>query len=349
MVVTHNVTSILHDKLRDPPIITAGHISVSVANNWHFKCEQYFHHTKIAKDNHVGMVIYNMCRTDHQDWLANCAPQLLKMDFNGYIDAFHMCWLPRDWEHTTHCELLSLTQGSRPFLNFQEEFITKNGLLMDTVSHLDDNQIKHQLGVSMDKDLVRNCSVEKTYLVDDLQDWLDAVQDLDEKQHHQIEKLNHELMKRNPGSTCSAPCNVFSPGSMSNSHSGGKSATDSADVKEHPLKLSPKEHELLDTHHGCYVCHQFYVYHYVKECKNRCPEGTDYKVLTLDATIKVKKSAVPLPGNAKLCTVTSITMPSGDDEKEDSSDNEDHVVCTILPSCVADAGDFDSNDGESPY
>ncbi|KAF9500808.1 hypothetical protein BDN71DRAFT_1381654 [Pleurotus eryngii] len=142
-----------HDKLRDPPILSTSCISVAVANSWHFKCEQYFQHRKINESNQVAMVVYNMCDADHQDWLVNCTSNLLKMDFDGYISAFCAQWLPHDWEHTTRRNLLGLSQGSCPFLKFQEEFIAKNGLLMDTVSHMDDAQVMHQLEVAMDKDL----------------------------------------------------------------------------------------------------------------------------------------------------------------------------------------------------
>ncbi|KAF9494929.1 hypothetical protein BDN71DRAFT_1355604, partial [Pleurotus eryngii] len=90
-------------------------------------------------------------------------------------------WLKKDWEHVTQCELLAMEQGTKSFKDFSFEFRSKNALLINTTSQLNKQHICHQLEVNMNKELVADCVLEKTYLIDDFADWLDMVCTLDEK------------------------------------------------------------------------------------------------------------------------------------------------------------------------
>jgi len=62
---------------------------------------------------------------------------------------FHANYLQDNWEASTHCELLSMTQGSSSFWDFAIKLQSKTSLLLGTPSHLAQDKLCHQSEVGM--------------------------------------------------------------------------------------------------------------------------------------------------------------------------------------------------------
>ncbi|KAF9488331.1 hypothetical protein BDN71DRAFT_1436198 [Pleurotus eryngii] len=204
--------------------------------------------------------------TVKQDCLEHCPGEEHFQGEDEYLATVHAKWLKKDWKHTAHWELLALEQGSKSFGDFTFEFQSKNALLINTSSQLDETHTHHQLESHMEKELATDCAVVKLYLVDDFDDWLEAVMDLDEKRQCQLVIIAKELAHCNDKYPPCASVPAITP---TVPHASMTAAV--KDMEDHLPCLTPKERELLKNHHGCYTCHQFYVYHISTDCPNGFP------------------------------------------------------------------------------
>ncbi|KAF9494922.1 hypothetical protein BDN71DRAFT_1431400 [Pleurotus eryngii] len=292
--------SIKQDHLEHCPVIMAGCISPEILCHFENATATHFCVKNIPEERWVATVAFNMEDLLAINWLAVVGSKLLQMSWGEYLTTLCAKWLKKDWEHTAHRELLALEQGSKSFEDF---------------SH-------------MEKELAADCMVAKLYLINDFDDWLEAVTDLDEKHQHQLVIIAKELAKHNDH----YPPRPHIPAVASMALCTTSSGVAKEGEEQLPC-LTPKERELLKEHNGCYVCQQFYVYHFSTECPNGFPSKAFYKTLTLEMAKKAKKprpvatiglqESKDFPITDKSPTPTMATAASAS-------------IATVLPSCYVD-------------
>lgn len=328
-----STASVKQDRPKHAPLITSGRIQPDTLRRFEQCALAYFRVKAIPAERWVATVAFNMEDPLAIDWLSVVGESLLKMEWDEYIVTLRSKWLKKDWEHVARRELLAMEQGTKSFEDFSFEFRSKNALLTNTSSQLDEQHMRHQLKANMDKDLAADCAVEKTYLIDDFNDWMDAVCALDEKRARHMALINREVARRSEKNRAFASNAAVTRTTSAATRKGLPSSSSDA----RPPKLTPKERELLSDHHGCYTCRHFYVYHISSDCPNGFPSGTNYTPLTLEMA---KKAKAPRP----VAAVNPTTSSSSAHIEEVSADTVPAVTAILpVPVCMTDEDDSSFN------
>ncbi|KAG2144235.1 hypothetical protein DEU56DRAFT_910589 [Suillus clintonianus] len=296
-----------------PPFLTAGEISPEVFRAWEMGCRQFFMHKDIPDDQMVKKVAWGMQEPIIQDWYLNDQDRLNALSFTDYIKEVRSYWLPADWADAVRQKMLSSTQGSKPFNEWAVEVQSKNTLLRDTPSHLNDTNLQYHLESHMHPDLTAEYRTEQI-TEKDLRKWIEKVRLLDDKRVHLLAKHKEaaeaayrvERGKVNVDKklTSSTRFNSKQTQSASNPSSSNKTFV------RLPL-LTDDERQLLRDNHGCFKCREPFVQHSSSTCPTGFPDGATYKPLTtaLIAAKKNKKSGTTVAA-VDFSETVAVVMPS---------------------------------------
>ncbi|KAF9493970.1 hypothetical protein BDN71DRAFT_1393982 [Pleurotus eryngii] len=92
----------------------------------------------------------------------------------------HTLFLASNWKHTIRMDVLCVQQGSKSFIDFFLDLMSKNNLLAGTDSSLNNELLHDTLKANMDWKLAHELNRENTNSVMLFCDWLDEVKQIDE-------------------------------------------------------------------------------------------------------------------------------------------------------------------------
>jgi hypothetical protein len=318
MPVFSNTTSVEQGSPLKVPILHVEDITPTVMREFEDACISYFDHQNIAEDKQVRMISAGFKDTRIKDWFAADRVCICALTFTDFMSEFCLNYLDDDWEETTCCELLSMTQGSdMPFWDFAITVQAKNSLLNSIASHLEDDKLHHQLEAAMHQRLSKKCGSEKTGKIVEFKPWLNKVKHIDELAR----------LRGKSSSSCEAGHrqNILSePSCCYNNPNSNASNPSSSSGKKSCPKLTDAECWLLYDNEGYLKCRRFFMTHRSADCPNDFPSGASNKTHT-QADVDHAKWA----HNKAVAAVTPASS-SFTCESESSMDNGIHPVAVVL-------------------
>ncbi|KIM85721.1 hypothetical protein PILCRDRAFT_5379 [Piloderma croceum F 1598] len=185
------------------PILNAGDITPDVMREYEDDCINFFDAKEIPTDKQVQKILAGIRDHRIKDWIVVEREVLLALTFEDFMVEFRANYLEEDWESTTRCQLLAMTQGNQSFRNYAVALQAKNSLLINTPSYLQKDKLRHQIEAGIDAKLAKKCDAEKSNTIVDFKKWLADVRRLDEgirSDHLELEnamKNNRDLNRRN--------------------------------------------------------------------------------------------------------------------------------------------------------
>lgn len=355
---------VVQDSPSKVPLLLPGDISPTVMRNYEHACYGYFDTKDIAADKQVRKVIAGLRDPRIQDWVGINRDRLLQLEFGVFIAEFKAAYLPKDWEEITRIELLQLTQGNDNFWDFSVQVQTKNSLLINTPSHLNDEQLRHRMESGMNPKLALRCRLEKAGVVQNndlnkLATWLTDIKRVDDliraerADFHEFALKTRESTRRSNTLTEPSRRVNSAPVITVNTSNAPIPSTSRAILP----KLTSTERQLLYDNEGCLKCRRVYVAHRSSNCPNDFPDPSAYKTLTQSFVDLIKRrlgkpiaavlnneSTVPAVAVPVLAAVMGTVnnpaayMPSNTEnviEGDSGSDSEVRVVPSIASVNVA--------------
>jgi hypothetical protein len=158
-----------------------GDISPAVMCKYEYACLGYFDTKDIVPEKQVRKILVGLWDTCVQDWVSINHERLLALTFAAFMAEFKSLYLPKDWEEITRIELLQMNQGNEMFWNFTVQVQTKNSILIDSPSHLDNDQLRNRIEAGMNSRLALRIRLEKVGNKNKaLGAWLDDIKSIDE-------------------------------------------------------------------------------------------------------------------------------------------------------------------------
>ncbi|KAI0037623.1 hypothetical protein FA95DRAFT_1506754, partial [Auriscalpium vulgare] len=136
-----------------PPTLTPGNISPEALREFKYACESYHKHKDIAAMDQTRMITDGFQDPRVREWVRARRDFYEALPFEDFLVLFGRRWLQPGWELRVSNALLNSQQGSRPFAEWQVEMTSKNTLLVDTPSYLDDAAMRRKLSAGMNVDL----------------------------------------------------------------------------------------------------------------------------------------------------------------------------------------------------
>src|SRR6202167_1497175 len=310
------------------PILTAGDISPAVMRQFHHACLNYFVHKKVIADDQVSMVIGGLLDHRIADWISADCECIVALPFTAFITEFRTNYLAEDWEEDTLRELLMMTQGNSTFWDYAVAIQSKNSLLQDTVSHLPNDKLRHQLGAGMEIRLSKKVSSEKLNKVVDFRKWLNEVRRCDEALR--AEREEYERIAKDARDASRRANNINEPSSrrVPNNNNNGFATTTASHATSAPRKQCPKlldsERKLLNDNEGCVKCRKFVVDHRAANCPNNFPNPTGYKTLTQADVDRAKRN------HGKTAAVSMPIASTSASTSFSSTESVTHPVAVVL-------------------
>ena len=139
--VDPDVASVEQRDQTKPPMLTGGKVSVQVLRDFSDSCKSYFFHEEIAPDKQVTSII--MVIKDHhiKDWYHANKAMVNTFTFDAFMSQLHTRLLKDGWRNTLQSEILSTTQGKKPFEDWQNSLGAQNSLLVTSTSHIPEQQL----------------------------------------------------------------------------------------------------------------------------------------------------------------------------------------------------------------
>jgi hypothetical protein len=279
-----------------PPILYPGDVSPEILLEFEIGCIGYFDTKEIAPDRQVRKIIAGLKDSRMRDWITTDHERILELSFEEFFVELRSLFLDPNWEELTCREMGTMVQKGEAFWNYAIRMQAKNSLLLNTPSHLSDDQLRHHLEAGMDETLARRYICSEATKVLDLREWLHNVKKVDDQmraermEFEQIAKAQREHARR----TYNAPEPTSRP--TNNNNRGPR--PDGA-VTRLP-KLTQRERQLLFDNEGCLKCRTPFAGHRSSNCPNNFPSATNYRSLTQADVDKAKKTlrSVAVVGNA---------------------------------------------------
>ncbi|KAF9490447.1 hypothetical protein BDN71DRAFT_1511260 [Pleurotus eryngii] len=170
-----------------------GDIDTSILWDW-FNCsENFFRQKSITPENRVVSIAWGMSGIHAVRWLSANSPLLDAMSWDDYKEQMRTLFLPSDWKHASHMDVLCLQQGLRSFIEFSLDMMGHNNLLAGTDSFFNDEALCDTMDANMDRELARECNRENVTSIASFWDWLDEVKHLDERKWQRMEEIERTL------------------------------------------------------------------------------------------------------------------------------------------------------------
>ena len=244
----------------------------------------------------------------------------------------HTCLLKEGWKNTLQSDILSTTQGKKPFNDWQNSLGAQNLHLLGSTFHIPEQQLHNHLNTNMHSDTNTECDTYKVQDEPPFALWVEKVIVINTKCLYDVDKqmcivgnaikcsktiLTGPSAHRNKQATSSLSATAFLP-------SGSILA-----------KLLNTEHTLLNTCERCTKCHHFYINHHTKDCPNGFPTTAGYKPLTDTMATMAKRSK----GIKKTMVAALVDEPQGNEEDDDLI-----AVVGMSSSIIGDSTDSESDE-----
>ena len=131
-----DITSVKQHDQTKLSVLTSGKVSAQVLYDFSEECKSYFFHKEITPNKQVLAIIMGI--KDHQvkDWYHTNKAVVTALTFNDFMTQLHACLLKEGWRNTLQSDILSTTQGKKPFNNWQNSLGAQNLLLLGSTSHI---------------------------------------------------------------------------------------------------------------------------------------------------------------------------------------------------------------------
>lgn len=128
------------------PILSAGHLTVTVVRQFDNACRRYFSVKDVAAADRVGKVIYNFESATIQSWISAQEAQLIALQFPKFLVSLKKKFLPRTWEDDLVQEQIVL-QGPMNLLTWVSKVRNANDKLKVANSpyHIPDDRFRLHL------------------------------------------------------------------------------------------------------------------------------------------------------------------------------------------------------------
>ncbi|KAL6299241.1 hypothetical protein BKA93DRAFT_830057 [Sparassis latifolia] len=266
-----NMASVTQSSSKNPPILTAGKISPTIAHAWENACLQYFKHNDTANDKKVSKVTGGFQDPIVSDWYYNDADTFDAMSF------FHAHFLLKGWDSALLTQLLRSRQcDDEPFKDWVLSIEKLNTVLCGTPSCLDDAHLHIQIAACICEDLRFACEDEDIKVIVPFKDWKDKVSQIDT-----IRMCERARILRITGTSNRPKSAIATPIAKASSNAKGPRLP----------SLTDGELKLLRDNEGCFKCRKFFVPKEQRrrdKCTNDFPDATTYRMLT-QADIDIAK------------------------------------------------------------
>jgi hypothetical protein len=310
------------------PILTAGDISPAVMRQFEHACLNNFIHKKVVPDDQVSLIVGGLMDNRVTDWIGSDWERIVSLPFVAFMIEFCANYLAEDWEEETLRELLSMTQGSSSFWDYAVAVQSKNSLLCNTVSHLPDDKLRHQLGAGMEIRLSKKVSSEKVNKVADFRKWLNEVRRCDEvlraerEEYERIAKDNRDSSRR--ANFVESSSRRFPNNNNTASYTSSAASSAPAAPRKQCPKLLDTERKLLNDNERCVKCRRFFVDHRAVNCPNDFPNPVGYKTLSQNDVDRIKHS------RGKVVAAISTSNASALSTSLSSNESTMHPVAAVL-------------------
>jgi hypothetical protein len=327
-----------------PLTLTAGKVTPKILRDFEDGCETYFFHKKVKDDEQVQAIVLGI--KDHRisDWYRAGKAVIVAMTFSAFMAAVHIKLLKDGWEYTLQKEILSSTQGTTPFDDWQNNIGSSNSLLVGTTYHVPEATIRAHLTANMNDELASDCDEEKTHDVAAYGAWIDAVVILDLRRARSNKKHKH-LVEDAIKAEHAKSKYLTGPSAHGNKSNNPNPPTPPTAPFISIPKLTQADCELLNAHEGCYKCHGFYAGHKGSDCQIGFPDPASYKPLTEAGAqaAKKKKSIVAAIATAPNKTIVAAVGMSSS-VIGDGTDSGEYVPILHAPHLFWDCLANDPND-----
>lgn len=164
-----------------PPILTLGKVTPKALNNFADGCEAYFFHKQVAVDKQVQVVVLGIKDHHMRDWYRTSKATIIVMPFADFMTAVQTKLLKDGWQYGLNVEILSSTQGTKLFSEWETEIGAANSLLMGSTYYITQQAIRSHLTANMNAELALDCDGAKTWDIATYDKWLLDVINLDIK------------------------------------------------------------------------------------------------------------------------------------------------------------------------
>ena len=157
------------------PIMGEGDLNAKNLHQYDNYCNGYFDVKDIPEDKQVRKVIVGICDQQMKDHISTNHACIIALTFPEFLKELKDNWLNKNWEATTHVQLLHMVQGQdQPFRDYVIAVLAQNSLLMGTTSHLSNAKLCHQLEAGLELCLlqkIENNTVIAALNANDFTDW----------------------------------------------------------------------------------------------------------------------------------------------------------------------------------
>ena len=97
------------------------------------------------------------------------------------MSQLHTRLLKDGWRNTLQSEILSTTQGKKPFNDWQNSLGAQNSLLVNSTSHIPEQQLQNHLNANMNTETKLECDENKVHDAVAFTTWIEKVVSIDMK------------------------------------------------------------------------------------------------------------------------------------------------------------------------
>ena len=127
---------------------------------------------------------------DHwvKDWYHINKAVVAALTLDDFMTQLHACLLKEGWRNTLQSNILSTTQGKKPFNDWQNSLGAQNSLLLGSTSHIPEQQLCNHLNANMNSNTKTECDKNKVHDEPLFTLWVERVSIIDATCLHEVDK-----------------------------------------------------------------------------------------------------------------------------------------------------------------
>jgi hypothetical protein len=174
--------TILHSSASQPPLLSAGSITVTNLRKFDYGCKRFFAYKEIPANEQVGRIIYSFESEFMQSWIEADSARLTGLSFGDFMLEIKRKWLPSDWEDELIQELIT-PQGEREFYEWSVSIRKANNELeaAGSLQHIPADRFHVHLVAHLKPALCLTYCAGKKELdaIEDIEAWIHCIMILD--------------------------------------------------------------------------------------------------------------------------------------------------------------------------
>jgi hypothetical protein len=278
-------------KLKDCPVLTAGHITPLIHQAWSLAARRYQKHGGIDAKEIVSYVAMGMMEPRLIAWYQADSMRIDTLTLDVYLAELGTLVLDRNWQHRIREEILLTRQETQPFMHWKIAMENLNAILTTSAPTyaLTKAGLKVQLEANLRPALRLSLATEPV-LATELAAWALEVKDRDDRLADEEARIR-VIMAEGENKKKKDLFSRLGEPRPSKSSSSSSSTPTSSNANATPAtkwlpKLTQDEKDLLKEHDGCTRCRKFYTDHPGDQCPmvatKTWPDPATTKVLTVE-------------------------------------------------------------------